>query len=941
MNRDVPSRVRELFHEALGQPPASRESFLQRACGEDRAIFDEVAQLLAIYRQVEAVEAAAPDAFIGQSVGAYQITRLIGAGGMGRVYLARRADGTFEREVAVKIIDPDSVDDELVARFQEERRILGSLRHPGIAELYDAGHTEDGQLYFVMEYVDGLPITEFCDRHDLSLRDRLSLMLKVCDAVSEAHRHRVIHRDLKPGNILVSAAGSLKLVDFGIAKSVTPSGLEASDATLPFQKRATPAYASPEQMKGDSATTSMDVFALGVILHELLTGQRPWDSETTPGSGNVTKPSRGLAKMLASPVDSTRSAAEKPLAPPPGLRPSDLEGDLDAIVLKALRGDARERYRDVAALASDIRNYLEFRPVSAREYSWPERARKLVQRKPALVALSTAAMIATLIAIGSIVRLWLDADRERARAAAELEAVRTLAKSLFGVDGELAALPGGTDSRRQLAETLRSYLARVEVGRDRGLALDHAESYRRLGDIQGNPNVPNLGEPAKAIVSYRAGLASLEPFASATPEPDIRLSLARLHASLADVLALDRTSTEAREHYAAALQLAEAAQPTATEEVEHRRLLAGLYRSTGDLKLGTGDVAGAMTDFERALALDMANLQRGPEEPGNQRSLALTRFRIASGRLAEGKLADARSGFRETAQALQSAARTNTERAFLQREIAIAEIRLGSSLEAESDRSGRAIIQNAIDTLEAIGKADPHDARARQDVVAGLVALGDSVAPDDTSRAREAYRQARELALGLTAGPAADDARRTVSIIDARLLQLSAGGAASLQLFQTANGRRMPVGAGENAPYARTQIAVSSRATAGWSKYLLVFGANGPARLIDESELRRIGGQLELSGPPPSQTVLLLAVPRPLTEDQRRELLRDLDAMKTERVVDRESQIIWTLQDQTIESRMTARGFWPWVSAVRDRIAKLGTVTLTGRTFPLLDSRLP
>ncbi len=220
---------------------------------------------------------------------------------MGRVYLGRRADGAFSRDVAIKVIEAESPSRELIARFEQERRILGSLRHPCIAQLLDAGQSESGQLYFVMEYVDGVRITEFCDRQAVSLRNRLTMFCRVCEAVEEAHRCLIVHRDLKPGNILVDSSGTPKLLDFGIAKPLTRSGLEASDPTLPILKRATPAYASPEQLQGNAAHTGMDVFALGVVLHELVTGHRPSpvsrDATTGKAPERYVAPSEALTRQ--------------------------------------------------------------------------------------------------------------------------------------------------------------------------------------------------------------------------------------------------------------------------------------------------------------------------------------------------------------------------------------------------------------------------------------------------------------------------------------------------------------------------------------------------------------------------------------------------------------------------------------------------------------------
>ena len=404
MSSNAPHRVSDLFHRALEHSPNTRDDFLRTACGPDHSLFAEVRDLLEVYQEVQTSQITnLIDHPAGTRFGAYEVVRLIGAGGMGRVYLGRRADGAFTRDVAIKVIEIAEPTRELVTRFEQERRILASLRHPCIAQLFDAGQNESGHLYFVMEYVDGAPITDYCERRALSLRDRVLLFVRVCEAVEEAHRCLIVHRDLKPGNILVDASGTPKLLDFGIAKPLTRAGLAASDPTLPLLRRATPAYASPEQLHGNAAHTGMDVFSLGVVLYELVTGRRPSriQDETTGA-----RPAWFVAPSVMA-----RRASPNTQRPTVGT----VDRDLDAIILKSLDLDPGRRYGSVEALAKDLSAYLTNQPIAARPVTRSVRLLKFVRRNPVTTGASIVALVAALVAAVSLSRaaLWWQASAVR------------------------------------------------------------------------------------------------------------------------------------------------------------------------------------------------------------------------------------------------------------------------------------------------------------------------------------------------------------------------------------------------------------------------------------------------------------------------------------------------------------------------------------------------
>ncbi len=352
-------------------------------------------------------------------LGPYRLIRQIGRGGMGTVYLAERSDGLFERSVAVKVAHV-GLSDAALRRFEDERRLLASLDHPGIARLLDGGQTDDGRPFFVMEYVDGVPITEFVERNGLDLSERIALFAAVCDAVRYAHRHLVVHRDLKPSNLLVATGEDgqpiPKLLDFGIAKLLRADG----DGLLTTQgdRWLTPEYASPEQVRGDAITTASDVYQLGVLLYELLTGRRPFrlDERLRHEIARVileTEPERPstIVTRVASVTDSDGPTPE---AADSSRLSRKLRGDLDAVALMALRKEPERRYASVEALGADLRRHLDGLPVSARPDTLGYRTRRFVRRRRGAVVLVAVALIAVAI----VRRRLRPAGRADARASA-------------------------------------------------------------------------------------------------------------------------------------------------------------------------------------------------------------------------------------------------------------------------------------------------------------------------------------------------------------------------------------------------------------------------------------------------------------------------------------------------------------------------------------------
>ncbi len=401
MNADRWQRLESLFDRARTLGSDERSRFLDEQCAGDTELHAEVARLLAAndsagdFISTPAIHQFAAndphDSIVGRPFGPYRVVGEIARGGMGAVYLAERADGEFRQRVALKVIKRGMDTDLVLKRFRAERQMLATLEHPNIARLLDGGSTDDGRPYFIMEYIEGQSIDDYADSRQLGVRDRLALFLNVCDAVQYAHEHRIVHRDIKPGNILVTSDGAPKLLDFGIAKALDPDD-DAPTGTITVARIMTPEYASPEQIEGRQATVTSDVYSLGVVLYRLLTGGSPYRL--------TSRDPIMIAEAVRTTEPSKPSTAVEQV---PRLR-HELRGDLDTIVLMALRKEPERRYHTVRGLADDIRRYLNGEPVRARSDALPYRASKFVRRHRASVVASS--VTACVLALGVALAAW-------------------------------------------------------------------------------------------------------------------------------------------------------------------------------------------------------------------------------------------------------------------------------------------------------------------------------------------------------------------------------------------------------------------------------------------------------------------------------------------------------------------------------------------------------
>jgi len=512
-------RLQELFDEVCGLDEGSRHKVLNERCNGDGHLRSAVERMVNAYEQERTANAEGRMASEGRRFGAWQTLQLLARGGMGEVWLARRADGQHEQQAALKILSPYLAAPDSVERFRRERQLLARLQHPNIARLLDGGMSSRGEPYLVMEYVEGIRLDRYSDERRLTIRERLQLMIKVCGAVNSAHQYLVVHRDLKPGNILVTADGEPKLLDFGIAKMIDPETGREENATVNLFL--TPMYASPEILRGQPATVASDIYSLGVVMYELLTGRRPFGTAQSFPAEEMERAFRDTAPARPSQV--TEAAAAKRSTTPARLR-QILEGDLTTILNKTLQHDPSQRYQSAERLAEDLSFYLSNRPILARPQTLRYRATKFISRNRLSVGLAGLTLLGVTVGVTSTIA-------EKRVAEGRFQDVRRLAHYvLFDLYDDVSNLTGSTKVRAEMANRATDYLNALsrEAKDDRGLRLELADGYLRLGDIQGNMFRTNLGDTRAALVTYQKGLDLLE---SLKDDPDaVRLrTLIELH----------------------------------------------------------------------------------------------------------------------------------------------------------------------------------------------------------------------------------------------------------------------------------------------------------------------------------------------------------------------------------------------------------------------------
>jgi serine/threonine protein kinase len=692
-------QVKEVLATALDLAPAERSAYLDKRCAGDGSLRDDVEPMLLDEQQLSPrflestsmAEAAASilreekNPWIGRQVGSYRIVEQIGAGGMGEVYRAFRADDHYRKEVALKLIRSGHDSGSVIARFKNERQILAGLEHPNVARLMDGGSTEDGLPYFVMELIEGQPINEYCQSQKLSISERLTLFLEVCAAVQYAHQRLIIHRDIKPGNILVTRDGVPKLLDFGIAKILdAQNGLDQAESTLTMFRVLTPQYASPEQVRGKPITTTSDVYSLGVVLYVLLTGRGPYGisggtAEEAIRAVCETEPLRPSTAVRAGRSEACGPGLDSPSAhnaqgSAPDKLAKQLRGDLDNIVLMALRKEAQRRYASVEQFAEDIRRNLANLPVVAQKDTAGYRVSKFVARHRAGV-LAAVTLAAALVA-GLMITM-----REAQLANRRFNDVRGLTNSLiFDVHDSIKDLPGSTPARKIIVDRALRYLNVLaqESNSDMGLQRELAAAYERVGAVQGDYFENNLGDSQGSLASYQKALEIRKQIDVGSRDWNDHLALARNYRLVGHQQWANGDLHGAREHidraiaisenlnhvqpenskvlselgfdYGASARLGYPEDRSAHQKIidDYRRTLAAdeillklkpddvtaLYGYTVDLGnfgvvLEGSDPQAALATFEKALEIDRKVSQISPE-PRYQRAVAIDYGTIAS-----------------------------------------------------------------------------------------------------------------------------------------------------------------------------------------------------------------------------------------------------------------------------------------------------------------------
>jgi eukaryotic-like serine/threonine-protein kinase len=731
------ARVQNRFHEALELAPDARVPFLAQLDSEDPALAREVRSLLAAHDESSDFLASSPATRLfhsitpGDRLGPYRILEEIGRGGMGIVYRGVRDDESFTKEVAIKLIDPGMRSDEILNRFRAERRIQAMLDHPHIARLIDGGSAPDGSPYLVMDHVSGKPLLMYCDDRRLGVDERLKLFLVVCDAVQFAHQRLVVHRDLKSDNVLVTEDGSPRLLDFGIAKLLAPEGgAPAVTVTAPRNRMLTPEYASPEHIRGEPATVAGDVYSLGVVLYELLTGARPFRFATrTPEevlrvvtqedaalpSTAVTRSPEGEAARRRG--DTTRQLRRR------------LAGDLDFIVLKALEKDPARRYGSVDQLAQDIRRHLDGFPVLARGQSTAYLVSRFARRHRAAVV--TTAIVGLSLVVGLAGTIWQArvAGRERDRAKHRFEDVRGLAHAvIFDLHDAIANLPGSTKARETLVQHALVYLDRLNAEAKGDLPLQHelALAYAKIADVQGRPMFPNLGHTTEALGNYDQALGLLREVSKAQPESaSVAHDFIVVSQRKTDLLGVMGRHREAMDEALGARDRILAELARHPDDPLFVTDLSVAYGRLTDMKLGLADTLGAIEENARNVEIAERVFHANPTDPAARRGAFVALAKRANLKAMQGERDSALAMYLRAEQLAREAVLALPNNTDASRDLSICYGMRGLFLAEGGDvDSGLAVYDRGMKISEDLAAKDPADALQQNDVADGHFEIG-------------------------------------------------------------------------------------------------------------------------------------------------------------------------------------------------------------------------
>jgi tetratricopeptide (TPR) repeat protein len=704
------SEVRGLVEAAMALHPAERLTYIT-AQATNAEVGEEARQLLGFDCEaskifsidgwkLESTLLSNTEATLdGTMLGNYRLLTEIGRGGMGTVYLAERADGLYQHQIAIKILQEGLSSPALIARFSQERQLLAQLSHPGICRLLDGGATPEGRPYLALEYVNGRPIDLYCEEEACSITERLRLFLKVASAVQAAHQQLILHLDIKPGNVLVTQEGEPRLLDFGIARAVSESGPEPQEGK--GYRVLTPRYASPEQSLNQPLTVASDVFSLGLLLHKMLTGVLP--KASSAAYAGIPKTSR-VATPLPSEIHCSNA--------------SQLRGDLDCILLQATCEDPQRRYQTVASFADDVERHLQLLPVHAHRDNFAYRAGKFFRRNRITALVSAAALLILVVSAVSVVKAAVVARRERATAERRLAENRTLAHSyIFDLPRQLQDIPGTVEVRHGIVEQALKYLEAMsaEANSDPSLDQDLAAGFYVIGQLQGGSTLPSLGDQESGLRSLTKGMAIQQRISIRNPK-DLtsqarvmmaNTAIANIHRGFGDIVGAEQMHQASFRMGQPILAAGPAATSTRMYEVASAAWFIGLANTGDGSTWSLADPAQALPWFERAQQILERWFTAYPQQRDSSRARSFFINLLVS-----------------TAEALRELDRQDEARIFMERAV------------AESDRK-----PVLFDSLSLSSKRDSHLAYAHllldEGDVAGAIRASADLRPEEMREMRE------------------------------------------------------------------------------------------------------------------------------------------------------------------------------------------------------------
>jgi tetratricopeptide (TPR) repeat protein/tRNA A-37 threonylcarbamoyl transferase component Bud32 len=711
MNPERWQAAGDLFEQAIALPLSDRSAFVNRQGAVDDEVRAEVLSLLASHNAAgsfvqekiqNAVEAFYETGLTGEQptrVGPYRLIRELGRGGMGTVFLAERDDDEYHARVAVKLVRPGMDTEFILARFRRERQTLARLQHPNISRLLDGGTTSSGLPYIVMEYIDGPWLTAFAEQRHLGIDERVRLFLDGCSAVDCAHRHFIVHRDLKPGNILVDPDGAPKLLDFGICKLLQAEPIGGADTVAAPM---TPNYASPEQVRGDPATPLSDVYSLGAVLYELLTG-------TCPRRFDKLTP-RAIEDVLRMPIARPSTIARDKVVA------RRLSGELDNVVLHALDAEPEHRYESAAQLADDLRRFLDNEPVRARRQTIVYRARKFVRRNRLAVAAVAAVIVA--LSAGLVASIY-----EARIAASRLQQVRALAsKVVFDVHDAVRDLPGSTKARQMIVQTGLDYLDSLvnSVAGDARAETELAKAYRRLGDVQGFAEAQNLGDVPNARADYHKALALLDAAIKREPQDlDAHTERLVLYGRMGGLETHAGKLPEAVRYYEDGIRAG--APFVRSGNVDLVIALGDAQLGANNAKRNAGDLAGALAAASESLRLYTEAAAQRPNDPALRHLLSNAYAAVGMSESSLGQLQEGLAHFRSSVGEMQKLTSADPQNVEWRRDLMlayghVADVLGNPDLQNLGDRAGAVdAYRQAAEIGRQLYEADRADQRATID----------------------------------------------------------------------------------------------------------------------------------------------------------------------------------------------------------------------------------